>query len=120
MTVEFIAEEGFNSSVRVHFRPKFYQKELFEMTYEYAYEAWAPWNREYNSESLLIDVKDWMEEQYGSGFVEIKKEGVLPAFAKVDGNRRIHIKAKDDVRVEVNFTDLPVAKTIDEKKESTK
>jgi hypothetical protein len=77
-----------------------------EMTYSYV--AWAPWNRDKQSDSLLLNLRDEYLQGYpGNDFIEIDVEGVdHPALVKIDGNRQILMYVKDDKHVSVKIEDL--------------
>ncbi|MEZ4986076.1 MAG: hypothetical protein R2795_13740 [Saprospiraceae bacterium] len=74
-----------------------------DMTYSFV--AWAPWNREKQSDSLLLHLKEQYEREYpGNDFIELDVEGMdQPALVKIDGNRQIlmYPKGKKDVVVKI-------------------
>ena len=77
-----------------------------EMTYSFT--TWAPWNREKQSDSLLLHLRDWYLMEYpGNDFIEIDIEGVEnPALVKIDGSRQILMYPKNDKDVVVKIEDL--------------
>ena len=77
-----------------------------EMTYSYV--AWAPWNRDKQSDSLLLNLRDEYLQGYpGNDFIEVDIEGIeQPALVKIDGNRQILMYVKDDKHVSVKIEDL--------------
>lgn len=78
------------------------------MSINYSYLAWAPWNRELQSDSLIIQLeKDLMEMYPGNDFIEIEvKTSKVPALVKIDGNRQILMYIKGDKDVIVKIEDL--------------
>lgn len=77
-----------------------------EMTYSYM--AWSPWNRNYQSDSLLLHLRDlYLREYPGNDFIEIQvKEIDDPALVKIDGNRQITMYPKNRKDVVVKMEDL--------------
>lgn len=89
------------------FYPSFKNGRINRMPVEIQFDAWAIWNRELYSDSLIVELVDYYEEIYGSGFIhtvhpELEKE----SWIKVDGNRRISVYQKDDMRAHIEFLDL--------------
>lgn len=78
-----------------------------EMTYSYI--AWSPWNRNKQSDSLLVTLRNQYERHYpGNEFIAIDiKELKTPALVKIDGNRQILMYAKGPKDVAVKIEDLP-------------
>lgn len=74
-----------------------------EMTYSFV--AWAPWNRNMQSDSLLLHLRDeYLADYPGNDFLELELEGSEnPALVKIDGNRQIlmYTKGKKDVVVKI-------------------
>ncbi len=112
--VEYVIKENVKSPVTVQFQPSFHEDGLYEMSYDYFYNAWAPWNTEFGADSLILTVKSLTEDTFGDGFLAIEHPEKPTAYAKVDGNRRISISLKDERRVSVRFTDLTVAKQLNQ------
>jgi len=77
------------------------------------YDAWAPWNKNLFSDSLLNDVVGLYKKWYGNNnFIEMKDSVKGTIFIKVDRNRRIIIGRYDDLHVKANYTDLLVDKEL--------
>jgi hypothetical protein len=78
------------------------------MDMKYAYETWAPWNRDRYSDSLLNRLRDQYLEGYpGNDFIEIDIDGLkAPAIVKVDGNRQVLMYAINKKDVKVRIEDL--------------
>ncbi len=97
------------TTVVLLFYPKFDEKnQLNNLDMEISYSAWSPWNRAYQSDSLLVKVVDMMERWYGGNpfiYVDIEKNNhEIPI--KVDGNRRIILRKKDDQTVLAVIQDI--------------
>lgn len=86
------------------------------MRLSYSYLAWAPWNRDKHSDSLLTQLKKRYLEGYpGNDFIEIAVDAngkTIPAFVKIDGNRQIlmYPKNKKDVMVKIEDLHYKLAK----------
>lgn len=104
-SVQYDLEE-LKASAQMNFYPFFFEDKIHEMPVVFSYKAWAPWNREYWSDSLLVDVKNLMERWYGPGFVPIKLPKKGNCYVKVDGNRRIILWTEDEQFVKALYTDL--------------
>jgi hypothetical protein len=102
----------------MNFYPDFYEDKVFSMWASFEYDAWAPWNKQLQADSLLPDVlklyKKWYPE--GNNFITITNKERGTIYVKVDGNRRITIGRFDDRMVKVDYTDLLVEEKIKQKK----
>lgn len=99
----------------MNFFPEFRQDSIYKLWAQVAYDAWAPWNRQQWSDSLLLDVVRLYSQWYpGNEFIELRdaKRGTI--YVKVDGNRRIIIGRKDDYHVNIDYTNLLVENNIKE------
>lgn len=106
--IEYTFEDLSHKATMVFF-PDFYEDRIYRMPVEIHYNAWAPWNRNLFSDSLIVELVDLYEEIYGPGFIKtIHPEVEKEAWIKVDGNRRISIYRKDDMTTRVEFLDLSV------------
>lgn len=106
--------ENLSAPAKMVFYPDFHNDRIYRMPVEISFKAWAPWNRHLYSDSLANELVDMYSEIYGGGFIktthpEIEKE----AWIKVDGNRRIIIYRKDDMKVRAEFLDLSVKRKKD-------
>jgi len=92
----------------MNFYPDFYEDKIFSMWASFEYDAWAPWNKAQQSDSLLPDVLQVYKRWYpgGNDFITIANEKRGTIFVKVDGNRRITIGKFDDRMVKVDYSDL--------------
>jgi len=92
----------------MNFYPDFFNNKVAKMRVSFQYDAWAPWNRQLYSDTLLPKVVDLYKGWYNKGNpflkIEDRKRGVI--YVKVDGNRRIIIGRADDMTVRVDYTDL--------------
>lgn len=72
------------------------------MDVKFSYEAWAPWNKDFQADKLLPVVQDTLLKWYpGNPFIKVKD-----VLVKVDGNRQIQIKQESDRDVSVLIEDL--------------
>jgi hypothetical protein len=92
----------------MNFYPDFYEDRIFSMWATFEYDAWAPWNKAQQADSLLPDVLQLYKRWFpgGNDFITITNEKRGTIFVKVDGNRRITIGKFDDRMVKVDYTDL--------------
>jgi len=103
----------------MNFYPDFYQDKIFKMRVLFQYDAWAPWNKQLCSDSLLSHVlelyKTWYKD--GNHFIQIDDREKGTIYVKVDGNRRITIGRYDDMVVKVDYTDLLIEPQVNDKNE---
>jgi hypothetical protein len=102
----------------MNFYPDFYENKIVSMRVSYEYDAWAPWNKTQQADSLLPDVLRLYKRWYftGNDFITITNKERGTIYVKVDGNRRITIGQFDDMQVKVDFTDLRVEEKLKLKK----
>ena len=105
MTAEYKIP-GLEEDIRMNFYPDYHNDKIFRMPVDFHYPKWAPWNKGYFSDKLLPEVIKILEDWYGEGFFEVKSEDGIQLFVKVDGNRRISVRIKDEKLVRATFTDL--------------
>lgn len=98
--------------VAMRFYPTFHEDKIFEMPVTFTYEAWAPWNRQYWADSLLVDMVPVFEKWYGQGFKKLDHPTMGSVYYKIDGKRRINLFRKDDQFVQAVFTDLKVEREL--------
>ncbi|MCB0840801.1 MAG: hypothetical protein KDD99_29235 [Bacteroidetes bacterium] len=115
MTVEYQVED-LEYPASMNFYPDFHEDKIYEMPVSFMYLAWAPWNQEMSSDSLQEDVMALLMDWYGGNpFIKVEHPQKGAVHVKVDGNRRILIQ-KEEVEVEVRFTDMLVERAMKEEK----
>jgi hypothetical protein len=95
------------TSMRLLFYPGFNESDsLINMDMEFSYPGWAPWNEQFQADSLKIKVLELLMLWYkGNEFVQAKVgDSQIPV--KVDANRRILVYTKDTQRVLVKIQDI--------------
>ncbi len=110
--VEYKLVDGINSPVSMRFYPTFYEDKIFEMPVTFTYDSWAPWNRQYKSDTLLVNMLKVFKKWYGPDFKELDHNTMGKVYYKMDGKRRINLFIKDDQFVQAVFTDLKVEKEL--------
>lgn len=95
--------------VTSYFYPSFEDDKIFRLPIEASYDGWAPWNQSFFSDTLMVDLMEMYNQQYGAEFIytEIpdKEDSV---WVSVQSNRRIVLNKKDDMTVQIEFLDLTV------------
>lgn len=103
------SHDKLGNSVTKYFYPSFEDDKIYRLPIEASYDAWAPWNRSFFSDTLIVDLMDLYKEQYGSDFflteIPDKEDSV---WVSVQSNRRIVLNKKDDMTVQIEFLDLSV------------
>lgn len=123
-TVLYELKGELKSDVDVNFYPTFFKDRIYEMPVKFQYKAWAPWNKQFSSDTLQVELKSLFEKWYGPGFMTIYSDTKGTAYVKVDGNRRISIYKDQtiDGAVWALYTDMSVEQQAEEsrKKENNK
>ncbi len=116
--VEYIFDSLLDNRVIMRFYPNFYKDKVYEMPVVFMYEAWAPWNKQFSSDSLFEKLVPVFKNWYGDDFqiIEHKTQGTV--YARIDGKRRINLFRKDDQYVQAVYTDLRMAKALKEESEN--
>lgn len=93
--------------LRMLFYPRFDSVDrISDMYVEFSYLAWAPWNRELQSDSLENKVIELLQKWYGGNKFITATVSDQSVPVKVDGNRRILVSIKDTQTVRVNLQDI--------------
>lgn len=89
------------------FYPVFKDDKIIKMPIKFTYQAWAPWNAQLSSDSLLVDVKRMFVKWYGGSFILVSdNNNERKVWVKVDGNRRIRIFKENISTVRADITNL--------------
>ncbi|MDP5158960.1 MAG: hypothetical protein NWQ07_10315 [Flaviramulus sp.] len=90
-------------TMRMLFYAKFNSKDIIKaIDVKFSYVAWAPWNKELQSDKLLPKIQDTLMKWYpGNDFMKVKD-----VLVKVDGNRQIQLSIESEVEVSVLIEDL--------------
>lgn len=74
----------------------------------YTYTAWSPWDSKYHADSLIVELKEDLLQDYdGNEFIQIQLPEInKSAFVKIDGNRRILLYPKSKNQVALKFEDI--------------
>lgn len=112
--VEYKLLNELQEPVTMRFYPTFHEDRIFEMPVTFTYEAWAPWNRRFWSDSLLAEMLPVFKKWYGKDFKQLDHPTMGVVYYKIDGKRRINLFIKDDQFVQAVFTDLKVEKQLKE------
>lgn len=93
--------------INVQFFGMFDENDVMQgMEMKMGYYSWAPWLEQFDSDKLLLKIKDKMLEDYpGNDFVEIEVGEVI-ALVKVDGNRQISMYPITQQEIMVKIEDL--------------
>lgn len=94
------------AQLRLLFFPSFDKDTITDMTMELSYMAWAPWNPQYQSDSLKNKAMDLLMHWYGGNEFVIAHVNDKDVPVKVDGNRRILVYIKDTQSVVLKIQDL--------------
>jgi hypothetical protein len=105
-SVLHVLDTELDQPVIMEFYPTFYSEKIIEMPVVFTYEGWAPWNKEYGSDSLLVKLIPVFKKWYGDGFQLLDHETMGKVYVKMDGNRRINLFIRDDRYVQAVFSDM--------------
>ena len=105
-SVKYVLETELERPVIMEFYPVFYKERIIEMPVVFTYEAWAPWNKELGSDSLLLKLIPVFKKWYGDDFKTLDHETMGKVYVKMDGKRRINLFIRDDRHVQAVFSDM--------------
>jgi hypothetical protein len=113
----FILDSAFHdrpTSIRLLFQPSLDDKNVItDMDMKFNYTGWAPWNRQYQSDSLKVKVIQMLELWYKGNKFVTANNGKEEIPVKVDGNRRILIYEDKPQTVIVKVQNILHPKFID-------
>jgi hypothetical protein len=115
--VQYMLRTELPNPVVMQFYPSFYKDRIFEMPVLFTYEAWAPWNREFSSDTLFIDMLEVFKKWYGDDFKVKENTTQGRMYYKFDGTRRINLFIRDDQYVQAVFTDMLMVRELRESNE---
>lgn len=102
-------KDSLSSPIQMLFYPDFDKNDrIKKMDIDFRYTAWAPWNRRYFSDSLLVAVQDTLLNWYGGNDFLLVQYDQEPrkVWVKVDGNRRISMRITNEQEVAAVISDL--------------
>jgi len=105
-SVEYRLATELNEPVLMRFYPDFYKDKILDMPVTFSYEAWAPWNKQFHSDSLMVKILPLFKKWYGEDFKTLQHPAQGLVYYKMDGKRRINLFIRDDQFVQAVFTDL--------------
>ena len=93
--------------IDINFYPNFSEDgKIVEMPCLVNYRNWTPWDKDMEGDDLVEDTRDLFAQWYDGEFIKLERAGKLPAWVKVDGNRRTVITKRDENTAKVVITDL--------------
>jgi hypothetical protein len=105
-SVEYMLQGLLDQPVSMEFYPTFYKDKIVDMPVTFSYQAWAPWNKQYSSDSLLVKILPIFKKWYGEDFKILQHPTMGTIYVKMDGKRRINLFIRDDQFVQAVFTDM--------------
>lgn len=109
-TIHYTIDDLKHSATK-YFYPSFEDDKIFRLPIEVSYDAWAPWNRSFFSDSLMNDLMELYHHQYDADFIyTYLSDREQEVWVSVQSNRRIVLEKKDDTTVQIEFLDLSVHK----------
>ncbi len=99
----------FDYPANLNYYPDFEEDQLNFFPARVHYDNWSPWNKEFWSDKLIIEVKDLMEEWMGGKFSLEKEDTGKQYFLRKQGEVETTIKQVDDqyVRIEIRHYGYP-------------
>ncbi len=124
-TTVYARVSNFGEPASMNFYPTFFEDKIAVMPVDFAYESWAPWNQNLHADSLMLEVKDLVENWHGKkqDFIRVKNPNEFIGgigFVKVEGNRRTFIRRIDEMTVRVEFTDMIAKQKMEAQQKLTK
>lgn len=95
------------SNAVMRFYPEFTNDRISKMPVDINYVAWAPWNQDLSSDTLVVDLKNYYESNHEADFKDVYVPSIeRNALVSVKGNQAILIYPKSDMVARLEFTDL--------------
>ena len=89
------------------FYPEFKEEKIVQIPVVYSYNGWSPWNRQTFSDSLILDLKNQLTDEFGGQFLaKFDSTSGTNTYVQVQGNREIRLTESSESKVTVLFTDL--------------
>lgn len=107
-TVLYELENELGSAATLDFYPDFHNEKIYRMPLYFQYVAWAPWNKNLATDSLLVNVSELLGDWYGKPFRKLEHPEKGVAYVQVQGNRKILIHRADERTVRALITDTSV------------
>lgn len=99
--------EGLKNRAFMQFYPDFKDNRISKMPVDVHYAAWAPWNNQFSSDSLVVDLVEFYEEKFQTAFNYVYVPYIdKNAYVSVEGNRAITIYPSTEMVARVDFLDL--------------
>lgn len=96
------------------FYPEFTDDKISRFPVTVSYNAWAPWNEEFWPEVLMVDLKEYFEEEYQTQFHWVYVPPLEKyAYVSVEGNREIRIYRDSESTAKIEYIDLTVHNPLD-------
>lgn len=118
-SVEYKLATELEEPVMMRFYPSFYKDKIVDLPVTFSYEAWAPWNKQFGSDSLMVKILPVFKKWYGEEFKKLDHPAQGIVYYKMDGNRRINLFIRDDQFVQAVFTDLALERERKKEEEAT-
>jgi len=112
--IQYKLEEPFESPVSMNFYPAVHDERVYEIKLQFMHLAWAPWNKQYWSDKLIVKIVDLLEEWYGGNPFFTMGDGDKKIYVKIDGNRRIMLHCNSDTFVNGRITDMTATEALDQ------
>jgi hypothetical protein len=112
--VEYKLKRELNAPVLMRFYPAFHEDKIYEMPVVFMYEAWAPWNQQYSSDTLFVKLLPLFKKWYGEEFKSEDHPTMGKVYYRFDGKRRINLFKRDEQFVQAVFTDMQVKQVVKE------
>ena len=89
------------------FYPNFVDDRISKIPVDVHYHSWAPWNEEFSSDTLVVDLVDYYKDKFNTDFHRVyvphlEKE----AYVSVQGNRAITVSTSTEMIARVEYIDL--------------
>lgn len=112
ITVQVDMSDTLSHSSKMFFYPTFVDAKIASVPMTFSYDAWAPWNKELATDSLLLDVVTTLSRWYGD-FKKMGDEERGYVYVRIDGNRQVKVfkeELKHDVKAIVSDLSVDKAK----------
>jgi len=96
------------NNFQMNFYPTYISDKLHRLEFECIHEAYASWNKQYFSETIIDDIKSYFEQEFQIKMEDFDHDKFGKAFVNFTGNRRLRIYIKDQKTVGGEFLDMTI------------
>lgn len=96
----------FERPAHMLFYPNFKDNMIVEMPILFAYDDWAPWNKETFANKFILNIRDLVSDWYDVSLKLVKDANGYPGYIAIQGNRQLALTVQDDQYVKLIVSNM--------------